>query len=118
MRGEFLMSVFVLERKYALQLPSSFADLDREEMEYVDGGALTWWQKGLVVAAVAAVSSAVIYTCGAILLAGVEFVLALGPVATLEAAVGAEEALKALWASVGIGSVIGIAVGNWIRRFD
>jgi len=32
------MSAFVLNRKYELQLPSSFVDIDREEMEYVDGG--------------------------------------------------------------------------------
>lgn len=33
------MSAFVLERKYALQLPNYFVDIDRDEMEYVDGGA-------------------------------------------------------------------------------
>jgi len=32
------MSTFVLQRKYALQLPNSFVDVDSEEMEYVDGG--------------------------------------------------------------------------------
>ncbi|SHI22326.1 hypothetical protein [Clostridium intestinale] len=32
------MSAFVLNRNYELQLPSSFVDVDREEMEYVDGG--------------------------------------------------------------------------------
>ena len=33
------MSSFVLKRNYELQLPNSFVDVDREEMEYVDGGA-------------------------------------------------------------------------------
>lgn len=32
------MSSFVLNRNYALQLPNSFVEVDREEMEYVDGG--------------------------------------------------------------------------------
>ncbi|MDB1934047.1 hypothetical protein PMY12_08630 [Clostridium tertium] len=33
------MSAFVLKKDYALQLPSSYVDIDREEMEYLDGGA-------------------------------------------------------------------------------
>lgn len=33
------MSTFVLKKEYALQLPSSYVDIDREEMEYIDGGA-------------------------------------------------------------------------------
>ena len=32
------MSGFVLRREYALQLPNNYVDVDREEMEYVDGG--------------------------------------------------------------------------------
>lgn len=32
------MSTFVLKRNYELQLPMSFVDVDRDEMEYVDGG--------------------------------------------------------------------------------
>ena len=32
------MSTFVLKREYALQLPNSYVDVDRDEMEYVDGG--------------------------------------------------------------------------------
>lgn len=35
------MSTFVLKREYALQMPTSYVDIDREEMEYVDGG-LSW----------------------------------------------------------------------------
>ncbi|MGL5087179.1 MAG: glycine zipper domain-containing protein [Clostridium sp.] len=34
------MSTFVLKRNYGLQLPMSFVDVDREEMEYVDGGEI------------------------------------------------------------------------------
>lgn len=45
------MSSFVLERKYALQLPNSFVDIDSEEMEYIDGG-ITWEQKAIIVAGV------------------------------------------------------------------
>ncbi|GAA0110593.1 MAG: hypothetical protein KHZ99_18685 [Clostridium sp.] len=38
------MSTFVLRREYALQLPNSYVDVDRDEMEYVDGGfALPKW---------------------------------------------------------------------------
>ncbi|SKA85141.1 hypothetical protein SAMN05428976_10748 [Clostridium sp. USBA 49] len=36
------MSAFVLNRKYELQLPESFVDIDREEMEYVDGGGANY----------------------------------------------------------------------------
>ena len=32
------MSTFVLKKDYALQLPSSYIDIDRDEMEYIDGG--------------------------------------------------------------------------------
>jgi hypothetical protein len=112
------MSAFVLERKYQLQLPSSFVDVDREEMEYVDGGALTWWQKGLVVAAVAAISAAVIYTGGAILIAGFDAVMSLGPVAAIVAEVGAKTALTGFIGSTGTGVAIAIAVGNWLRDLD
>ena len=40
------MSAFVLNRNYELQLPNSFVDVEREEMEYVDGGMYVsehWW---------------------------------------------------------------------------
>lgn len=40
------MSKFVLNRNYQLQLPNSFVDVEREEMEYVDGGMYVserWW---------------------------------------------------------------------------
>ncbi|MGF0110758.1 MULTISPECIES: hypothetical protein [unclassified Clostridium] len=40
------MSTFVLKREYALQLPNSYVDVDRDEMEYVDGGGSVsehWW---------------------------------------------------------------------------
>ncbi|MEG1256061.1 hypothetical protein [Clostridium sp.] len=33
------MSAFALKREYALQLPNSYVDIDRDEMEYVDGGS-------------------------------------------------------------------------------
>ena len=33
------MSTFVLKKEYALQMPSSYVDIDRDEMEYVDGGS-------------------------------------------------------------------------------
>ena len=32
------MSTFVLQREYSLQLPNSYVEIDRDEMEYVDGG--------------------------------------------------------------------------------
>ena len=32
------MSAFVLKKEYSLQLPSSYVDIEREEMEYIDGG--------------------------------------------------------------------------------
>lgn len=33
------MSTFVLKKEYSLQLPSSYVDIYRDEMEYVEGGA-------------------------------------------------------------------------------
>ena len=35
------MSTFVLDRKFELQLPNSYVEIDRDEMEYIDGG-ITW----------------------------------------------------------------------------
>lgn len=32
------MSTFVLKKEYKLQLPNNFVEIDREEMEYFDGG--------------------------------------------------------------------------------
>ena len=32
------MSAFVLQREYSLQLPNNYVEIDRDEMEYVDGG--------------------------------------------------------------------------------
>ncbi|VYU29763.1 Uncharacterised protein [Clostridium tertium] len=32
------MSIFVLKRGYALQLPNSYVEIDCDEMEYVDDG--------------------------------------------------------------------------------
>lgn len=34
------MSTFVLNRNYELQLPNSYVDVDREEMEYIEGGLI------------------------------------------------------------------------------
>ncbi len=39
------MSTFVLKREYALQLPNSYVEIDRDEMEYVDGGYLIDFNK-------------------------------------------------------------------------
>ena len=65
------MSSYALNRNYNLQLPNSFVEIDREEMEYVDGGgwesvctdmsvdkrlieypvnALGWWYTGVGIA--------------------------------------------------------------------
>lgn len=40
------MSSFVLKRNYQLQFPTSFVEIDRDEMEYVDGGAIGVWKAG------------------------------------------------------------------------
>lgn len=38
------MSTFVLKREYALQMPTSYVDIERAEMEYVEGGgSLPTW---------------------------------------------------------------------------
>ncbi|VYU29320.1 hypothetical protein [Clostridium tertium] len=37
------MSAFVLNREFALQLPNSYVEIDRDEMEYVDGGATRYY---------------------------------------------------------------------------
>ncbi|MGF0110956.1 MULTISPECIES: hypothetical protein [unclassified Clostridium] len=44
------MSTFVLQRQYDLQLPSNYVEIDRNEMEYVDGGlgAPNWLVGGLL----------------------------------------------------------------------
>lgn len=40
------MSTFVLRREYDLQLPNNYVEIDRDEMEYVDGGAISVWTAG------------------------------------------------------------------------
>lgn len=35
------MSTFVLNRNYGLELPTSYVEVDNEEMEYVEGGSIT-----------------------------------------------------------------------------
>ena len=40
------MKELVINKNYELQLPNSFVDVEREEMEYVDGGMYVsehWW---------------------------------------------------------------------------
>lgn len=52
------MSTFVLNRGYALQLPTSYVEVEREEMEYVEGGiacsTLGWILDGCITVALAA----------------------------------------------------------------
>jgi len=55
------MSAFVLNRKYELQLPSSYVDVDRDEMEYVDGGGTITFKIGsnsFIIGALATVGTA------------------------------------------------------------
>jgi hypothetical protein len=59
------MSAFVLNRNYELQLPSSFVDVDCEEMEYVDGGGfISYNQLVDKLLQFGAVSAMVIYRYG------------------------------------------------------
>ena len=53
------MSAFVLNRKYELALPTSYVDVDSEEMEYIDGGYAAW-QKALVATAIVAAGAGLI----------------------------------------------------------
>lgn len=45
------MSAFALNREYELQLPMNYMDIDRDEMEYIDGGNLTAGQKAIIIGA-------------------------------------------------------------------
>ncbi len=58
------MSTFVLKKEYELQLPSSYVDIDREEMEYIDGGlgAPNWLVAGAANLAIDACTVGVIGT--------------------------------------------------------
>ena len=47
------MSTFVLRREYALQLPNSFIEIDKEEMEYVEGGSAREWAIGIACSLIA-----------------------------------------------------------------
>lgn len=49
------MSTFVLKREYALQLPNNYVEIDRDEMEYVDGGWSIEISKRTIAAAVVGV---------------------------------------------------------------
>ena len=53
------MSTFVLKREYNLQLPNNYVEIDRDEMEYVDGG-FELWQKALVATAIVAAGAGLI----------------------------------------------------------
>ena len=50
------MSAFVLKREYALQMPTNYVEIDRDEMEYVDGGGwvytapIAWVVDGIAMA--------------------------------------------------------------------
>lgn len=93
------MSAFVLNRNYELQLPNSYVDVDREEMEYVDGG-YTWWQKGLVATAIVA--------------AGVGLIVALSYGQIWLAASIMKVSFAAAVSSLGIGgvaAVVGVSTG-------
>lgn len=52
------MSSFVLNRSYELQLPNSFVEVEKDEMEYVDGGGWIAWTLGNTCGAAAAVGGA------------------------------------------------------------
>lgn len=71
------MSTFVLKKEYALQLPSSYVDIDREEMEYIDGGATYSGAKGWAAAAMVAIGYGSAYFLGKI----VTLLAPFGPVA-------------------------------------
>ena len=45
-----------------LRMPSSYVDVEREEMEYIDGG-FTAWQKALVATAVVAAGAGLVVAC-------------------------------------------------------
>ncbi len=64
MRVEFLMSELAFRRNFELKLPSSFVDVEREEMEYVDGGfnLAILRQNVLGVAAVCAAATVIVKT--------------------------------------------------------
>lgn len=42
------MSAFVLNRNYELQLPNNFVDIEKDEMEYVDGGGANYGVCGYI----------------------------------------------------------------------
>lgn len=41
------MSAFVLNRQYELQLPKNFSEVDKDEMEYIEGGSAKDWAIGI-----------------------------------------------------------------------
>ena len=113
------MSTFVLKREYALAMPSSYVDIDRDEMEYVDGGALSGWQKAAICGAIAVVGVAVLtaaaFTGGAAVIAGVGAVLKAGPcVALLHAGVTTTQMLGYIGVCIGLSSVL---MNKLIKQF-
>ncbi|WP_291569672.1 hypothetical protein [Clostridium sp. UBA4548] len=107
------MSTFVLERKYALQLPNSFVDIDSDEMEYLDGG-MSWQNKLLVIGACVAVGAAltVALVYGQLGLAakimGFTF-------KTLIRKLGAVGVAAVVGQSVGVSTTIVIAAFNYLK---
>lgn len=102
---------------YLMTLDNSWELMTEDELYDVNGGGnLPWWAAALGALAIAAIATAIIVTCGAILVAGFSAVMALGPVSALVGAVGVKVALGFFATSVAGGISLGIAVGNWMAN--
>ena len=100
---------------YAMTLDNSWEIMNDEEMYDVNGGgSIPWWAKTLVAVGIAAFVAAVVFTAGAILVAGWSAVMAIGPVSALIGVVGAKVAISLFIAAVGAGTTFGALIANWL----
>lgn len=97
----------------ALVMPSNYAVISNDEMEYIDGG-LNGWQKALVAGVIAVASIAVIATLVtgtvAVAVAGFAAVMKLGVMSALIGAIGAKAAVTAVLTAIGVGTTITCAI--------
>ncbi|CAM2888570.1 hypothetical protein HAHI6034_01500 [Hathewaya histolytica] len=100
------MSTLALNRSYELQMPSSFVDVDRDEMEYVDGGFYISNQtlKGVLISAGVNPVGATLIGLGAWKLAGL--------ITAKSAAVGAKLGAFGGPFTAAIGSLVSAAIGG------
>ena len=112
------MSAFVLNKKYELALPTSYVDVDNEEMEYVDGGAWNTYRGysalNELTNMIAACSSWVGVTVGLVKACAASASTGVGLVIAVGAAVGA----MITWTFAMLNMGLAVAAANFYKSYN